>query len=86
MIRHDGSLGLQRALNRGLAEARGALVARIDDDDVWTRREKVADQVRAFGADPALQVIGTGAWMVDPGTARRLRAAVCRARTRRSDR
>jgi glycosyltransferase involved in cell wall biosynthesis len=66
VIRHDGSLGLQRALNRGLAEARGALVARIDDDDVWTRREKVADQVRAFGADPALQVIGTGAWMIDP--------------------
>jgi len=34
VIRHDTSLGLQRALNRGLREARGPLIARIDDDDV----------------------------------------------------
>jgi glycosyltransferase involved in cell wall biosynthesis len=66
VARHRRPLGLQRALNTGLQEARGALVARIDDDDLWTRREKVAEQVRAFAADPALQVIGTGAWMVDP--------------------
>ncbi len=65
-IRHDRSLGLQPALNRGLREARGSLVARIDDDDVWTRREKVAEQVRAFDEDPTLMVMGTGAWMIDP--------------------
>jgi GT2 family glycosyltransferase len=67
VIRHESSLGLQRALNRGLREARGTLVARIDDDDVWTRRDKVAEQVRAFADDSTLQLVGTGAWMVDPG-------------------
>jgi len=67
VIRHPRPLGLQRALNRGLSEATGALIARIDDDDVWVRREKVADQVRAFVQEPALQVMGTGAWMIDPG-------------------
>jgi glycosyltransferase involved in cell wall biosynthesis len=67
VIRHETPLGLQRALNRGLSEARGSLVARIDDDDLWTRREKIAEQVRAFAGEPALQVIGTGAWMIDPG-------------------
>ncbi len=67
VICHGQSLGLQRSLNRGLNDARGALVARIDDDDVWTCREKVADQVRAFREDPTLQVMGTGAWMIDPG-------------------
>ncbi len=76
VIRHDRPLGLQRALNRGLQEARGPLVARIDDDDVWTRREKLSDQVRAFGADPALQLVGTGAWMIRSRSAWRLRAAV----------
>lgn len=67
VIRHETPLGLQRALNRGLREARGALVARIDDDDVWTCRDKVARQVRAFADEPELQVIGTGAMMVNPG-------------------
>lgn len=67
VIRHEHPLGLQRALNRGLSDARGALIARIDDDDVWTRREKVAEQVRAFAREPALQLMGTGAWMIDPG-------------------
>jgi len=51
--------GLVQALNRGLAEARYDLIARLDDDDVWLPG-KIAPQLARFAADPDLSILGTG--------------------------
>lgn len=58
--------GLQRALNTGLQRARGAFIARLDDDDAWTDEGKLEAQVARFLASPSLQLLGTGARIVDP--------------------
>jgi glycosyltransferase involved in cell wall biosynthesis len=50
--------GLARTLNRGLAAARGELVARQDGDDV-SHRERLARQAALLDADPRLALVGT---------------------------
>lgn len=60
--------GLQRALNTALGVARGSLIARIDDDDVWIDTEKLALQVAAMHRRESLQLLGTGCEMYDPAT------------------
>ncbi|PTY00081.1 glycosyltransferase family 2 protein [Opitutus sp. ER46] len=49
--------GLVAALTRGLAEARGELIARMDADDE-SHPERLAAQVAALMADPALGLVG----------------------------
>lgn len=66
VIHTGGPVGLQKALNLGLRQARGELVARIDDDDVWVNPEKLRLQVDAFRENRDLQVLGTGSQMMDP--------------------
>jgi len=50
--------GVSEASNRGLDHCRGALVTRMDADD-WMHRERLAHQLAAFAADPALDALGT---------------------------
>src|ERR1700679_4394868 len=57
-------LGLCAALNRGLAEARGPLVARLGADDV-AHESRLERQVAAFAARPELGVLGTWAQEID---------------------
>jgi glycosyltransferase involved in cell wall biosynthesis len=64
IIRNETNVGLTRSLNIGLAAARGALIARQDADDV-SDRERLALQVAAFDADPALAILGTGFYALD---------------------
>lgn len=58
-----GGVGLVGALNLGLAEARGPLVARMDADDesLPTRLER---SVARLDADPSLAGVGTGVEIV----------------------
>jgi glycosyltransferase involved in cell wall biosynthesis len=49
--------GLVAALNAGLAHCRGRLVARMDADDLM-HRERLATQLAALDADPALAAVG----------------------------
>ncbi len=67
ILRHPRARGITGALNRGLAVARGAFIARIDHDDVWIRRGKLAAQVARLRADPGLVLVGTAARFTDEG-------------------
>lgn len=70
-IRRSRSSGIVGALRSGMAEARGGFIARIDHDDEWTGRAKLARQVAALRRDPRLALIGTGALVVRERTGRR---------------
>jgi len=61
--------GLTRATIRAVGEARGRYIAMMDADDV-AHPERLALQVAAFEADPALVVVGSNLEIIDPaGTA-----------------
>ena len=62
VLRNEANLGVIRTLNRGVAAARGEIVARMDADDVAapTRLER---QVALLERRPEIGVVGTG---VDP--------------------
>ncbi len=59
------ALGLIATLNRGIAEARGELIARLDADDL-ARPERLARQVAAMDMNPRLNLIGSWAVKIDP--------------------
>ncbi|MGH7341984.1 MAG: glycosyltransferase family 2 protein, partial [Candidatus Rokuibacteriota bacterium] len=56
--------GLWAALNRGLREARGALVARMDGDDV-THPRRLQRQLDFLEAHPRVALVGTSCYKVD---------------------
>jgi glycosyltransferase involved in cell wall biosynthesis len=64
-IRNETNLGIQKTLNRGLQEATGTYIARIDDDDIWSDRDKLALQVDFLETHPNHVLVGTGAILVD---------------------
>lgn len=58
IVRNPGNLGLTPSLNVGLREARGALVARQDADDI-AYPERFARQVAFLDAHPEVAMLGT---------------------------
>jgi len=60
LLRNEVNLGQVPSLNRGLHEARGEYVARIDHDD-WCRPTRLERQVAVLDAEPAVALVGT--WM-----------------------
>ena len=52
-------------LNKGMRQARGAYIARLDDDDMWCDREKLAKQVAFLETHAACVVVGGGTIVVD---------------------
>jgi glycosyltransferase involved in cell wall biosynthesis len=64
LIRNETNLGLTRSLNRGLAVARGALIARQDADDV-SHESRLAAQVGFLEQQPNVVVVGAQCRYVD---------------------
>lgn len=63
-VRNERNLGLVATLNKGIALARGELIARIDADDVADSR-RFELQVDRFERDPGLVALGTGIRYID---------------------
>ncbi len=59
------NLGIQKTLNRGLAQAQGVYIARIDSDDVWTDPKKLSKQVAFLEHNPNVVLVGTDAILQD---------------------
>src|SRR5947207_3955675 len=63
LIRQENT-GLTRALNRGLGEARGELVVRMDADDVAHPR-RLEIQARFLAQNPDCLAVGASILMID---------------------
>jgi glycosyltransferase involved in cell wall biosynthesis len=59
-IKNDVNLGIQKTLNKGIHESKGECIARIDDDDVWIDKEKLAKQISFLDDHKDYVLIGTG--------------------------
>jgi len=64
-VKNETNVGIQRSLNRGLLEAHGAFIARIDDDDVWIDSHKLEKQARYFENHPECVLVGTSVVVAD---------------------
>ena len=65
---HQQNAGSAAALNRGVAEARGGIIARMDADDV-TVPERIEKQVAFLDANPDVVCVGGRVRYVDPSGA-----------------
>lgn len=61
LISHPQNLGLVKSLNDAVAAARGEFLARLDADDIWIDREKLAGQVLFLEQHPDCNLVGTWA-------------------------
>ncbi len=59
-IKNERNLGIQKTLNRGLKEAKGEYIARIDDDDFWIIPYKLSAQYAYMQLHPGCVLVGTG--------------------------
>lgn len=67
LIRHDDNLGIARGLNAGVAQCTAPWIAVMDADD-RSHPLRLELQLRASAAEPALDVVATGAlWIDDKG-------------------
>lgn len=64
-IKNETNLGIQKTLNKGLKEAQGEYIARIDDDDVWIDNAKLGKQVEFLENNKDYVLVGTGVIVVD---------------------
>jgi glycosyltransferase involved in cell wall biosynthesis len=58
VLKQDANQGLISAVNRGIAEARGEFIARMDADDICAP-DRIERQVHALQARPDVDVVGT---------------------------
>lgn len=64
LIRNEKNLGLSKSLNRGLEQAIGTYIARMDADDI-ARPERLATQLAWLKAHPEILVLGSAVQMID---------------------
>lgn len=64
LLRNESNLGLSKSLNRGMALAKGAYIARQDADDV-SHPGRLARQLGLFETTPGLILAGSAYWVID---------------------
>ena len=64
VLRNDERQGLARSLNRGLDEARGRFVARLDADDV-ALPARIEEQLRRIRSHPTVAIVGSAVMEFD---------------------
>lgn len=64
-IKNENNLGLQKTLNKGIREAKGEYIARIDDDDIWCDPQKLEKQFEFLDKNKDYVLVGTGVIVVD---------------------
>lgn len=64
-LKNDKNLGIQKSLNKGLREAKGKYIARIDDDDEWIDKDKLKAQVNFLDTHQDHVLVGTGVVVVN---------------------
>lgn len=60
-IKNETNLGIQKTLNKGLREAKGDYIARIDDDDEWIDKDKLQKQYEFLNERKDYVLVGTSA-------------------------
>ncbi|MEZ4888882.1 MAG: glycosyltransferase family 2 protein [Chitinophagales bacterium] len=60
LVQNHQNLGLQKSLNKGLQQATGKYIARIDDHDTWLTKDKLTKQVAFLEIHPEVGIVGTG--------------------------
>lgn len=65
VIKNERNLGIAKSLNKGLRESHGEYIARIDDDDIWSDKEKLRKQAGYLGQNPDCALVGTAMICVD---------------------
>lgn len=63
-LKNEINLGIQKTLNKGLKEAKGKYIARIDDDDEWIDKDKLKKQIEFLENNKDYVLIGTGVVVV----------------------
>jgi glycosyltransferase involved in cell wall biosynthesis len=64
-LKNEVNLGIQKTLNKGLREAKGEYIARIDDDDEWIDKDKLQKQVEFLSNNQNHVLVGTGVIVID---------------------
>jgi glycosyltransferase involved in cell wall biosynthesis len=64
-IKNEINLGVHKSLNKGLKEAKGDYIARIDDDDEWIDKDKLKKQIEFLENNKDYVLVGTGVVLVD---------------------
>lgn len=64
-IKNEQNLGIQKTLNKGIKEAKGEYIARLDDDDQWIEEDKLKKQIEFLEKNSDYVLLGTGVVVVD---------------------
>ncbi|MBI2013520.1 MAG: glycosyltransferase family 2 protein [Candidatus Colwellbacteria bacterium] len=65
VVRNEVNLGFVRSLNKGIKEAKGEYIARIDDDDAWIDKNKLKKQAEFLDKHPDCTVVSGGIIRID---------------------
>lgn len=60
ILTNKSNLGLVKSLNKGIRNAQGKYIARIDDDDFWCDSQKLKKQTAFLEANPDYVLVGGG--------------------------
>lgn len=64
VILNESNLGTYGSLNRALSEAKGEIIAILNDDDLWAPN-KLEEQLNLLDSHPEVGLVHTDGWFID---------------------